>query len=72
VAFFQVPWAKKHGAVETFGCEAAIVAGLFILLIPALQWQGRYLRVRFQDFGVACTLTNAPSHLGPVFDALMT
>ena len=23
VAYFQVPWATKHGALETFGCEAA-------------------------------------------------
>ncbi|KAK0452387.1 MFS general substrate transporter [Armillaria borealis] len=23
VAYFQVPWAEKHGAIQTFGCEAA-------------------------------------------------
>jgi hypothetical protein len=23
VAYFQVPWAVKHGALQTFGCEAA-------------------------------------------------
>jgi hypothetical protein len=23
VAYFQVPWALKHGALQTFGCEAA-------------------------------------------------
>ena len=23
VAYFQVPWATKHGALQTFGCEAA-------------------------------------------------
>lgn len=47
VTFFQVPWATKHGAIQTFGCEAAIVAGLFLLVVPLLQLQGRYLRVSF-------------------------
>ena len=23
VAYFQVPWAEKHGALQTFGVEAA-------------------------------------------------
>jgi hypothetical protein len=23
VAYFQIPWAAKHGALQTFGCEAA-------------------------------------------------
>ncbi|KAF8525077.1 MFS general substrate transporter [Hysterangium stoloniferum] len=47
VAFFQVPWATKNGALQTFGVEAAIVAGLFLLLIPLLQWKGRYLRANY-------------------------
>ncbi|KAK0192767.1 major facilitator superfamily domain-containing protein [Armillaria mellea] len=47
VAYFQVPWAEKHGALQTFGCEAAIVAGLFVLIIPAMQIYGRNLRERF-------------------------
>lgn len=46
VAYFQVVWATKNGAIQTFGCEAAIVAGLFILIVPALQLKGRILRVR--------------------------
>jgi len=25
VAYFQVPWAIKYGALQTFGCEAAYV-----------------------------------------------
>jgi hypothetical protein len=25
VAYFQVPWAIKHGALQTLGCEAAYV-----------------------------------------------
>ena len=45
VAYFQVPWAEKHGALQTFGCEAAIVAALFIIVVPWTQWKGRRLRV---------------------------
>ena len=45
VTYFQVPWATKHGALQTFGCEAAVVAGLFILVVPAMQIKGRALRV---------------------------
>ncbi|KAG6828221.1 hypothetical protein H0H92_008754 [Tricholoma furcatifolium] len=44
VAYFQVPWATKHGAIQTFGVEAAIVIGLFLLVVPALQIKGRRLR----------------------------
>jgi len=47
VAYFQVPWALKHGALQTFGCEAAIVAGLFVFIVPTLQLTGRMLRERF-------------------------
>ncbi|KAJ7201676.1 MFS general substrate transporter [Mycena pura] len=47
VAYFQVPWAQKHGALQVFGCEAAIVTGLFLLVVPALQLKGRELRKRF-------------------------
>jgi len=47
VAYFQVPWALGHGAIQTFGCEAAIVIGLFVLVVPFLQWRGRYLRERY-------------------------
>ncbi|KAK0495897.1 major facilitator superfamily domain-containing protein [Armillaria luteobubalina] len=32
---------------QTFGCEAAIVAGLFVLIIPGIQIHGRSLRERF-------------------------
>lgn len=45
VAFFQVPWATKHGAMQTFGVEAAIVAALFLLAVPTLQLKGNVLRV---------------------------
>jgi len=47
VAYFQVPWAIKHGALQTLGCEAAIVAGLFILIVPTLQLTGGMLRGHF-------------------------
>ncbi|KAF8918897.1 MFS general substrate transporter [Mucidula mucida] len=47
VAYFQVPWAEKNGALQTFGCEAAIVTGLFFLIVPILQIRGRSLRQRF-------------------------
>ena len=46
MAYFQVPWAEKHGALQTFGVEAAIVTGLFLLIVPALQLKGSQLRVR--------------------------
>ena len=46
VAYFQVPWATKNGALQTFGVEAAIVTGLFLLIVPALQLKGSQLRVR--------------------------
>ncbi|KAL0564744.1 hypothetical protein V5O48_017296 [Marasmius crinis-equi] len=45
VAYFQVPWASKNGALQTFGVEAAIVVGLFFLIVPALQIYGPRLRL---------------------------
>ncbi|KAL6299412.1 MFS general substrate transporter [Sparassis latifolia] len=45
VAYFQVPWATHNGALQTFGVEAAIVVGLFLLIVPALQVKGPSLRV---------------------------
>ncbi|KAF8804778.1 MFS general substrate transporter [Phlegmacium glaucopus] len=47
VAYFQVPWATKNGAIQTFGLEAAIVAGLFLLFVPYVQWKGRDLRAKY-------------------------
>ncbi|KLO09107.1 MFS general substrate transporter [Schizopora paradoxa] len=47
VAFFQVPWATKHGALQTFGVEAAIVMGLFLLIVPIIQIKGKHLRAKF-------------------------
>ncbi|CAH7666320.1 major facilitator superfamily domain-containing protein [Phakopsora pachyrhizi] len=45
VPYFQVDWASENGALQTFGCEAAIIVGLFILIVPALQVKGEELRV---------------------------
>lgn len=47
VAYFQIPWAEKHGALQTFGCEAAIISGLFFLTIPWLQLKGSNLRAQY-------------------------
>ncbi|KAH7871434.1 MFS general substrate transporter [Lentinula edodes] len=47
VAYFQVPWALKHGALQVFGVEAAIVIGLFFLSVPFIQIKGRRLREKY-------------------------
>ncbi|KAJ7182486.1 major facilitator superfamily domain-containing protein [Mycena crocata] len=47
VAYFQIPWALEHGALQVYGVEAAIVTGLFLLVVPLLQLKGRTLRERF-------------------------
>ncbi|EPQ53473.1 MFS general substrate transporter [Gloeophyllum trabeum ATCC 11539] len=47
VAYFQVPWAERHGALQVFGCEAAIVVALFLFIVPTLQVKGSRLRERF-------------------------
>ncbi|KAN0107661.1 Major facilitator superfamily domain containing protein [Russula decolorans] len=44
VAYFQVPWATKRGPLEALGCEAAIVTGCFLLVVPTIQLTGRTLR----------------------------
>ena len=45
VAYFQIPWAEKSGALQTFGVEVAVVAGLFLIIVPTLQLKGAVLRV---------------------------
>ncbi|KAF9072424.1 major facilitator superfamily domain-containing protein [Rhodocollybia butyracea] len=47
VAYYQVPWSNKHGALQTLGLEAGIVCGLFILVVPFLQYKGNVIRRRF-------------------------
>ena len=49
VAYFQVPWAMKNGALQTFGVEAAIVVALFLFIVPTLQLKGGVLRVSQTD-----------------------
>jgi hypothetical protein len=36
VAYFQIPWATKHGALQTFGVEAACVISVNFMLIFSL------------------------------------
>ncbi|KAF9064973.1 hypothetical protein BDP27DRAFT_1366786 [Rhodocollybia butyracea] len=45
--FFQIPWSNKSGALQTLGVEAAIVCGLFLLVVPFLQYKGDVIRRRF-------------------------
>ncbi|KAE9402698.1 MFS general substrate transporter [Gymnopus androsaceus JB14] len=47
VAYFQIPWASKHGALQVFGVEAAIVVGLFFLSVPLIQIKGRQFREKY-------------------------
>jgi len=47
IAYYQVPWAAKNGALQTFGCEAAIVVGLFFLIVPIVQLKGRAMRSKY-------------------------
>ncbi|KAH9821126.1 major facilitator superfamily domain-containing protein [Melampsora americana] len=47
VPFFQIQWASSRGALETFGCEAAFLTILFLLVVPILQIKGPELRARF-------------------------
>lgn len=56
VAYFQVSWASKNGALQTFGVEATVVSGLFILVVPALQIAGPRLRVSSIDVAIDFTL----------------
>lgn len=64
VAYFQVVWATRNGALQTFGCEAAIVAGMFLLIVPLLQWKGRSLRVSHRQVHKrACALTMISGHI---------
>ena len=37
VAYFQVPWAEKRGALQTFGVEAAWA--IYSFPISRIRWQ---------------------------------
>lgn len=47
VPYFQVTWAERKGPFETFACEAAIMAGLFLFTIPLLQIKGSTFRTKY-------------------------
>lgn len=47
VAYFQVDWVTRNGALQAFGAEAGIVAALFVLIVPVLQIKGRWFRAKF-------------------------
>ncbi|GAA5826175.1 hypothetical protein JCM11251_007194 [Rhodosporidiobolus azoricus] len=47
VPYYQTPWALANGPMNVFGMEAGVGAGLFLLIIPALQFYGSKLRHRF-------------------------
>ncbi|KAG1793718.1 MFS general substrate transporter [Suillus plorans] len=63
VAYFQVPWATKSGALTVFGVETAqvisldaleesdgfyrLVVGMFFIAVPMTQLKGSYFRARF-------------------------
>ncbi|EJT98007.1 MFS general substrate transporter [Dacryopinax primogenitus] len=49
VAYFQVPWSEKSGALVVFGCEAAIVVFIFVAVVPILQIWGKAIRTRFSS-----------------------
>ncbi|EKM52283.1 uncharacterized protein PHACADRAFT_260571, partial [Phanerochaete carnosa HHB-10118-sp] len=45
--YFQTTWAREHGALQVFGCEAAIVAGMFFMIVPVVYHLGPKLRARY-------------------------
>ncbi|KAG1744214.1 major facilitator superfamily domain-containing protein [Suillus lakei] len=47
VAYFQVPWATKSGALMVFGTEVALVIAMFLIAVPMTQLKGSYFRARF-------------------------
>jgi len=49
IPYWQYPWAVEHGALKEAGWEVGIIAGLFLLIVPLLQWKGEALRHRFGE-----------------------
>ncbi|KAH8917870.1 MFS general substrate transporter, partial [Atractiella rhizophila] len=48
IPYYQTDWVARNGAsVVVYGSEAAITAGLFLLIVPLLQIKGRAIRHRF-------------------------
>ncbi|KAJ7440296.1 MFS general substrate transporter [Mycena galericulata] len=44
VVYFLPTWIGESGGLEVYGCEAAIVVGLFITIVPFVQKRGAALR----------------------------
>ncbi|KAJ7753587.1 MFS general substrate transporter [Mycena maculata] len=47
VVYFLPTWVEEKGGFEVFGCEAAIVAGLFIGIVPFVQRNGASMRAKY-------------------------
>ncbi|KAJ7763453.1 MFS general substrate transporter [Mycena metata] len=47
VVYFQQPWLAASGGFQVFGCEAAIVVALFILIVPFVQIKGAAMRAKY-------------------------
>ncbi|KAJ6583381.1 MFS general substrate transporter [Mycena vulgaris] len=47
VVYFQAVWLEARGGFEVFGFEAAIVGGLFILIVPLVQLKGAAMRAKY-------------------------
>ncbi|KAJ7229561.1 major facilitator superfamily domain-containing protein [Mycena haematopus] len=47
VIYFQAPWLEANGGFQVFGCEAAVVVLLFILIVPLMQWKGAAMRAMY-------------------------
>ena len=44
VSYFNIEWAAKQGPARSFGTQAAICAGAFLLVVALQSW-GRRLRL---------------------------
>lgn len=45
--YFETTWAAEDGALEVFGVEGAVVAGLWIISVPLLLAAGKTIREHF-------------------------
>ncbi|KAJ7279389.1 MFS general substrate transporter [Mycena rebaudengoi] len=47
VVYFQAQWLEAAGGFIVFGAEAAIVFGLFLLVVPLVQLKGAAMRAKY-------------------------